>query len=77
MTHSTVIRIGVLIISSKDTSCRAKNSHKPGNFLLNFLERQQELLKLTLRALEAHLSTINSPTCRSRPTAIFADFANP
>lgn len=32
--------------------------------------------KLALRALEARLSTINSPTYRARPTAAFADFAN-
>jgi integrase len=32
--------------------------------------------KLALRALEARLSTINSPTYRARPTAKFADFAN-
>jgi integrase len=32
--------------------------------------------KLALRALEARLSTINSPTYRARPTATFADFAN-
>ena len=32
--------------------------------------------KLALRALEARLSTINSPTYRARPTATFAEFAN-
>ncbi|MFY9559085.1 MAG: site-specific integrase [Terriglobales bacterium] len=32
--------------------------------------------KLAQRALDAHLSTINSPTYRARPTAIFAEFAN-
>jgi integrase len=32
--------------------------------------------KLALRALEARLSTINSPTYRARPTAAFAEFAN-
>jgi integrase len=32
--------------------------------------------KLALRALEARLSTINSPTYRARPTARFAEFAN-
>jgi integrase len=32
--------------------------------------------KLALRALEARLSTINSPTYRARPTASFAEFAN-
>jgi integrase len=32
--------------------------------------------KLALRALEARLSTINSPTYRARPTATFSDFAN-
>ena len=32
--------------------------------------------KLALRALEACLSTINSPTYRARPTATFAEFAN-
>jgi len=32
--------------------------------------------KLALRALEARLSTINSPTYRARPTAVFADFAS-
>ena len=31
--------------------------------------------KLALRALQARLSTINSPTYRARPTATFADFA--
>src|SRR5438270_615866 len=31
--------------------------------------------KLALRALEARLSTINSPTYRARPTATFSDFA--
>jgi integrase len=32
--------------------------------------------KLALRALEARLSTINSPTYRARPTATFAEFAS-
>src|SRR5437868_3131433 len=32
--------------------------------------------KLALRALEARLSTVNSPTYRARPTAAFAEFAN-
>ncbi len=32
--------------------------------------------RLALRALEARLSTINSPTYRARPTATFAEFAN-
>src|SRR2546430_5912942 len=32
--------------------------------------------KLALRALEARLSTINSPTYRARPTATFAEFAD-
>jgi integrase len=32
--------------------------------------------KLALRALEARLTTINSPTYRARPTATLADFAN-
>jgi len=32
--------------------------------------------KLALRALEARLTTINSPTYRARPTATFAEFAN-
>ena len=32
--------------------------------------------KLALRALEARLSTINSPTYKARPTATFAEFAN-
>jgi integrase len=32
--------------------------------------------KLALRALEARLSTINSPTYRARPTARFAEFAS-
>ena len=32
--------------------------------------------KLALRALEARLSTINSPTYRARPTATLAEFAN-
>ena len=32
--------------------------------------------KLALRALEARLSTINSPTYRARPTAAFRDFAS-
>lgn len=32
--------------------------------------------KLALRALEARLSTINSPSYRARPTAIFTEFAN-
>jgi integrase len=32
--------------------------------------------KLALRALEARLLTINSPTYRARPTATFAEFAN-
>ena len=32
--------------------------------------------KLALRALEARLSTVNSPTYRARPTAAFAGFAN-
>jgi integrase len=32
--------------------------------------------KLVLRALEARLSTINSPTYRARPNAAFAEFAN-
>jgi integrase len=32
--------------------------------------------KLALRALEARLSTINSPNYRARPTATFAEFAN-
>jgi hypothetical protein len=32
--------------------------------------------KLALRALEARLSTINSPTYRARPTAALEDFAN-
>ncbi len=32
--------------------------------------------KLALRALEARLSTINTPTYRARPTAAFAEFAN-
>lgn len=32
--------------------------------------------KLALRALEARLSTINSPTYRARPTATFSEFAN-
>src|SRR4051812_46533736 len=32
--------------------------------------------KLALRALEAHLSIINNPTYRARPTAVFAEFAN-
>src|SRR5438067_12000316 len=31
--------------------------------------------KLVLRALEARLSTINSPTYRARPTALFSDFS--
>ena len=31
--------------------------------------------KLALRALEARLSTINSPTYKARPTATFAEFA--
>src|SRR5579864_4047747 len=30
--------------------------------------------KLALRALEARLSIINSPTYRARPTALFAEF---
>ena len=33
--------------------------------------------KLALRALEARLSTINSPTYRARPTATFAEFCEP
>ena len=32
--------------------------------------------KLALRAIEARLSTINSPTYRARPTATFTEFAN-
>jgi hypothetical protein len=32
--------------------------------------------KLALRALEARLTTVNSPTYRARPTATFAEFAN-
>src|SRR5215468_8940276 len=32
--------------------------------------------KLALRALEARLSTINSPSYRARPTATFAEFGN-
>src|SRR5258708_13515237 len=32
--------------------------------------------KLAQRALEARLSTINSPTYRARPTSTFAEFAN-
>lgn len=32
--------------------------------------------KLALRALEARLSTINSPTYRARPTSTFAEFAS-
>ena len=32
--------------------------------------------RLALRALEARLSTINSPTYRARPTSTFAEFAN-
>jgi len=32
--------------------------------------------RLALRALEARLSTINSPTYRARPTATFAEFSN-
>lgn len=32
--------------------------------------------KLALRALEARLTTINSPTYRARPTATFAEIAN-
>ena len=32
--------------------------------------------KLALRALEARLSTINSPTYRARPTATLAEFAS-
>ena len=31
--------------------------------------------KLALRALEARLTTVNSPTYRARPTATFAEFA--
>jgi len=32
--------------------------------------------KLALRALEARLSTVNSPTYRARPTATLAEFAS-
>lgn len=48
-----------------------------GCLLAAILTSQRNFIrKLALRALEARLSTINSPTYRARPTATLAEFAN-
>jgi hypothetical protein len=54
----------------------ASDSKKADNILHRVIANDTHLDSAWLRALEARLSTINSPAYRARPTATFAEFAS-